>query len=330
MSQKITRKAPNARKVAAAQGTARKVRSAKAKTGSALDRTLAALPFSEETLHRIVLCIILGGALVLAWMMATLAGVPAIAGRQIAIFAGDAGFEVRRVDVRGVKHLNELKVYEIVLAERDRAMPLVDIGALRSELMEIPWIEDARVSRQLPDTLVVDIVERTPHAVLRKADRLVLIDAAGNELEGVSAARAKGQLVLGGDGAGKKVAGLNALLDAAPALKPQVSEAEWVGNRRWNLTFQTGQVLAWPQGDKLAEVALLNFARLDGTNRLLGGRVAVFDFRRSDRIYLRIPGRAQQEANDVVEARTAAANAAAKQAAAATTATKQAKSEEQN
>ena len=330
MSQKITRKAPNARKVAAAQGTARKVRSAKAKTGSALDRTLAALPFSEETLHRIVLCIILGGALVLAWMMATLAGVPAIAGRQIAIFAGDAGFEVRRVDVRGVKHLNELKVYEIVLAERDRAMPLVDIGALRSELMEIPWIEDARVSRQLPDTLVVDIVERTPHAVLRKADRLVLIDAAGNELEGVSAARAKGQLVLGGDGAGKKVAGLNALLDAAPALKPQVSEAEWVGNRRWNLTFQTGQVLALPQGDKLAEVALLNFARLDGTNRLLGGRVAVFDFRRSDRIYLRIPGRAQQEANDVVEARTAAANAAAKQAAAATTATKQAKSEEQN
>jgi cell division protein FtsQ len=330
MSQKITRKAPNARKVAAAQGTARKVRSAKAKTGSALDRTLAALPFSEETLHRIVLCIILGGALVLAWMMATLAGVPAIAGRKIAIFAGDAGFEVRRVDVRGVKHLNELKVYEIVLAERDRAMPLVDIGALRSELMEIPWIEDARVSRQLPDTLVVDIVERTPHAVLRKADRLVLIDAAGNELEGVSAARAKGQLVLGGDGAGKQVAGLNALLEAAPALKPQVSEAEWVGNRRWNLTFQTGQVLALPQGDKLAEVALLNFARLDGTNRLLGGRVAVFDFRRSDRIYLRIPGRAQQEANDVAEARTAAANAAAKQAAAATTATKQAKSEEQN
>ena len=109
MSQKITRKAPNARKVAAAQGTARKVRSAKAKTGSALDRTLAALPFSEETLHRIVLCIILGGALVLAWMMATLAGVPAIAGRQIAIFAGDAGFEVRRVDVRGVKYAKALE-----------------------------------------------------------------------------------------------------------------------------------------------------------------------------------------------------------------------------
>jgi len=330
MSQKITRKAPSARKTAAAQGTARKVRSAKAKTGSALDRTLAALPFSEETLHRIMLCSILGGTLVLAGTMASLAGVPAIAARQMAIFAGDAGFEVRRVDVRGVKHLNELKVYEIVLAERDRAMPLVDIGALRGELMEIPWIEDARVSRQLPDTLVVDIVEREPNAVLRKADRLVLIDAAGNELERVSAARAKGQLVLGGAGAGKQVAGLNALLEAAPALKPQVREAEWVGNRRWNLTFRTGQVLALPEGGKPAAVALLNFARLDGTNRLLGGRVAVFDFRRGDRIYLRIPGRAQQEAKDSAEALTAAANAAVARAAAARTASMPTENEEQN
>jgi cell division protein FtsQ len=47
---------------------------------------------------------------------------------------------------------------------------------------------------------------------------------------------------------GKQVAALSELLDAAPALRPQVREAEWVGNRRWNLTFKTGQVLALPEG----------------------------------------------------------------------------------
>jgi hypothetical protein len=41
---------------------------------------------------------------------------------------------------------------------------------------------------------------------------------------------------------------LAALTEAAPALKPQIREAEWVGNRRWNLTFRTGQVLALPEG----------------------------------------------------------------------------------
>ena len=291
MSQKIKRGGKSVRKVAAAQGKARKVRTAKARTGSAFDSVMAWMPFSDEQLHRVFLAVILGGAVVLAWIVASFAGIPAMARQQLAVFAADAGFEVKRVEVRGVKHLNELKVYERVLGERDRAMPLVDIDGLRAELMQLAWVEDARVSRQMPDTLVIDVVERKPHAVLRKADRLVLIDATGHELETISAARAKGKLVLSGPGASRQVVTLTDLLSAAPALKPQVREAEWVGNRRWNLTFKTGQVLALPEGARPSTKALMSFARLDGINRLLGGKVAAFDMRAPDRIYLRVPGR---------------------------------------
>lgn len=290
-AQTIKRGGKSARKTASAQGKARTVRAAKAKTGSVMDEVLAWLPFNEDQLQRVFLAIILGGAVALAWFVASLAGLPALASQQVALLAADAGFEVRRVEVRGVKNLNELKVYERVLTERDRAMPLVDIQALRDELAQLSWVEDARVSRQLPDTLVIDIVERKPHAVLRKANRLVLIDAKGTELETVTAGRAKGRLVVGGPGAGKQVEALSTLLDAAPALKPQVREAEWVGNRRWNLTFRTGQVLALPEGGQTSANALMSFARLDGVNRLLGGKVAAFDMRAPDRIYLRVPGR---------------------------------------
>lgn len=295
-AQTLKRKATTARRTAAQQGTARKVRAAKATTGSMFDRIMAWIPFSEEQLHRIFLAVILGGAAVLAWVVAGAAGVPAMAELQLAQIAAQAGFEVRRVDVRGVKHLNELKVYERVLAERNRAMPLVDLDALRNELIQLSWVQDARVSRQLPDTLVIDIVERTPHAVLRKPGRLMLIDAEGHELEPITPARAQGMLIVGGPGAGQQVVALSTLLAAAPALKPQVREAEWVGNRRWNLTFKTGQVLALPEGDQASARALMSFARLDGTNRLLGGRVAAFDMRAPDRIYLRIPNRTKEEA----------------------------------
>lgn len=292
MSQTIKRKGKSVRKVAASRGKAQKVSQVKARTGSAFDAAIDWLPISEEQLHRIFLVIILGVAVAAVWAGAAMAGVPGMASKQIAAIAADTGFEVRRVDVRGVKNLNELKVYERALAERDRAMPLVDIVALREKLLELPWVKDARVSRQLPDTLVIDIVEREPHAVLRKADKFVLIDTEGNELEPIPAAGAKGKLVVSGPGAGKQVAGLAQLLDAAPALRPQVREAEWIGNRRWNLTFQTAQVLALPEGDKLAAAALVSFARLDGTNRLLGGKVVAFDMRAGDRIYMRIPDRA--------------------------------------
>lgn len=295
MASKVKRKGKTARRSAAATRRGTTARKAKAKTGSFVDGAMGLLPFDEEQWHRIWMAIIIGGAVALAWFVANLAGIPAMAQNQVAHLASDAGFEVRRVQVTGVDRMNELKVYERVLAERDRPMPLVDVEELRARLLELNWVKDARVSRKLPDTLAVDIVERVPHAVLQKPDRLVLIDAEGEELEPISQANAKGMLRIAGPGASRQVASLGELLDAAPALKGKVDYAEWVGNRRWNLTFETGQMLALPEGDERSSTALVNFARLDGVHRLLGGKVASFDMRANGRIYLRVPGRERQE-----------------------------------
>ena len=252
---------------------------------------MAIQPFNERQLHRIFLAVILGGAVALAWIAASFAGVPAMAQDQVAHLAHQAGFELHNVNVRGTKHLNELKVYQIALADRDRAMPYIDVEAVRGRLMGLSWVEDARVSRQLPDTLVIDIVERKPVAVLSKPDKFVLIDGTGRELEVVSEDRTKGKLVLSGPGAGQQVAALSGLLDAAPALRPQLKSAEWIGNRRWNLTFKTGQLLALPEGKDESAKALVTFAQLDGRNRLLGGKAVAFDMRAGDRIYIRMPER---------------------------------------
>lgn len=296
MAQTIKRGGKGVRRAAAARTTQRKVQSARQQTGSVLDTVMHWLPFSEETLHRIVMTLILAVAVGIVWTVAVMAGIPALASEQAALIASDAGFKVSHLEVRGVNRMNEQRIYERVLGQNDRAMTTLDLAALRDELNQLPWVKDARVSRKLPDTLVIDIVERSPHAVLRKPDRMVLIDDTGTELETVKPDKAKGMLVLSGLGVGQRVEDLTRLLDAAPALKPQVAEAEWVGNRRWNLTFKTGQVLALPEGDEKSAGALLSFARMDGVNRLLGGKVAAFDMRAPDRIYMRVPGHAEEVA----------------------------------
>ncbi|MFC3173600.1 cell division protein FtsQ/DivIB [Novosphingobium bradum] len=311
MSQTLKRKAPGVARVAAQQGKARKARAARARTGSVLDAVMSWLPFSDEQLHRIFLGLIFAVAIAAAWAVALMAGVPSLARDQFGMVATNAGFALRHVEVRGAARLDKLKVYEIAFAQKGQALPLVDIEQLRADLLQLSWVGDARVSRQFPNTVVVDIVERQPRAVLRKPDRLMLIDDHGTELEPVAPERIGSRLIVSGPGAGQQVEALSTLLEAAPALKPQVREAEWVGNRRWNLTFKTGQVLALPEGDKAAPNALIAFARLDGVNRLLGGKVAAFDMRAPDRIYFRVPGRTEDEA------RAAAAVAAAKVAAAA-------------
>jgi cell division protein FtsQ len=313
MAQTIRRSGKGVRRATASRNTNTKVATARKQTGNIVDQAMRWLPFSDETLHRMMIVAIIGSVAGVAVIGAEVAGVPAMAEQHLAAFAGQVGFKVKRVELRGVNRMNEQAVYEKVLGQTDQVMSRVDLAALRTDLLALSWVKDARVSRQLPDTLVVDIVERNPHAVLRDGGHYVLIDETGHELETVPQARAKGMLVLSGQGVESEVGALEKLLDAAPALKHQVAEAEWVGNRRWNLTFRTGQVLALPEGDDEGAAALLSFARMDGVDRLLGGKVTAFDMRVPDRVYLRVPGHADAIS---AEAKAAAVAKAAKAAGA--------------
>ena len=247
---------------------------------------MAALPFTEEQWHKFFLTLIIVVGLGLAWTVAGYAGLPEFLRSQVAASASRAGYEVRTLRVTGVERMNEQSVYERLRDDLDRPMPLVDVGEIRENLLDMPWVKDARVSRQLPDMLRVDIVERVPHAALQKPDRLVLVDATGTELEPISGEKAAEMLVVTGPGAQRQVGELARLLDTAPALKPQIASAEWIGNRRWNLTFRTGQMLALPEGENGAK-ALVKFAEMDGRNRLIGGKAIAIDMRVPDRAYLR-------------------------------------------
>jgi cell division protein FtsQ len=295
MAQQIRRNGTTGlRQAAKTESRAVTARRARGQASGLLDGAMGLLPFSSEQWSRIWLAIIIGGGVALALVIASFAGVPALAEAQMAQVAADAGFAVRHVRVSGTDRMDEREVYARALAQRSRAMPDVDIVALRAELLTLPWVKDARVSRQLPDTLAIDIIERIPHAVFQKPDRFVLIDREGVELAPVAAAKAKDMLRISGPGAESQVERLDTLLATAPALKPQISAAEWVGNRRWNLTFASGQMLALPEGDVDAASALVKFVRLDGQNRLIGGKVAAFDMRTPPRIYMRVPGQSER------------------------------------
>ncbi len=297
----IKRGGKGVRRATAAKGKARAVRGAKAKTGGILGWMLGSLGVSESGLQRFFMgaIVVVGGALLLAlaiWME-----LPAAIQQRFGNLADDAGFTVRKVEVRGVDRMDREEIYQRAIAAQQVPMPLMDVSSLREDLVQLPWVADARVSRQLPDTLVIDIVERRPHAVLKEGEDYTLIDSSGHRLEPVKKGEAGKMLVLSGDGAADQAAQLGELLDEAPSLKGTVRAAEWIGHRRWNLTFSTDQVVALPEGFEEASDALIAFGRMDVQNELLGGKVAVFDMRADDRIYMRVPGRAKEIAEAEAE-----------------------------
>ena len=297
MARKVKRKATGVRRAANSRSRASKARAATRQGKGVVNSALSALPISQQQLQGTFLVLILAGALAAAWFVARAAGVPALMEQQIAASAGSAGFQMRNIDLTGVERMNRLKVYEEVMEHRGTPMPMLDLAAIRAELKRMPWVAEARVSRQLPDKLVIDIQERTPHAVLVKPDRLGLIDRNGVELDPIAEKDAEGMLRISGAGAAKQIDSLDHILAAAPALQPQIASAHRIGERRWNIVFKTGQILALPQGEDEAAEAFIDFAKLDGLYRLLGGKATVIDLRVPDRYVLREPGRADRFAN---------------------------------
>ena len=259
------------------------------------DRLLARVPLSEAALRKLatggILLLVGGGALILANML----GVPAMIGGAAAEVAGRAGLRVEHIEVTGLRRMDRMSVYAVALDQQSQAMPAVDLEAVRQKLLRYGWIADAHVSRRLPDTLLIDIVERDPAAVWQHEGQLTLIDKEGVLLAPIDAGDLPDLPLVIGPGADRQEAAYQRLLAAAPALKPRVRAAAWDGNRRWDLTFDTGEVLALPQDG--AEAALVKFARLDGARPLLGKGWLRFDMRDPSRLVARKPG---QDANHAI------------------------------
>ena len=112
---------------------------------------------------------------------------PQLAGLAFGEGVGGAGFTLRRVEITGAQRVSRLAIYNVAFDQDSMAMPLVDLAATRARLMRFGWIREARVSRRLPDTLVIDIVERQPVAIWQNNRQLSLIDADGVVLEPVPA-----------------------------------------------------------------------------------------------------------------------------------------------
>ena len=272
------------------RGSGARAKTRKAAPRVAVPKRLAArLPVEQAEANRLATWAF--GLFVLAIVVVTMIALdlPAKLGRAAGETIGNAGFRVRTVAVQGTKQMNSGPIYRIALGSRTTALPLVDVAAIREQLLGFGWVKDARVSRRYPDTLVVDIVERKPAALWQDKQRLNLVDAEGVVLDRVPVSRMPDLPLLIGPGANAHASELNRLLAPLPAIKAQLVSASWVGQRRWDLVLQTGETLSLPEGVAAANTALAKFAKIDKSAGLLGRGIVRFDLRIPGKMTVRLP-----------------------------------------
>jgi cell division protein FtsQ len=271
------------------RGASGRSRPKKSSRISVSKRLAAKLPVQEAQANRLagwafaLFVVAIAGAALVALDVPSKLGIAA--GEAV----GDAGFRVKSVDVQGIRQMDPKPVYEIALDQKSMAMPLVDVSDIRNRLLQFGWVKDARVSRRFPDTLVIDIVERKPSALWQDQDQLSLIDAEGVVLDRVPVSKMPDLPLLIGKGANRHSVALDQLLGKAPALKAQLVSATWVGQRRWDLSLQSGETLMLPEGNAAAATALTRFAKMDKSAGLLGRGIIRFDLRIPDKMTVQLP-----------------------------------------
>jgi len=257
------------------------------------------LPVDEKRANRLAGFAFLGFLLAIGIVVLVALDIPAKAERAAGTAIGRAGFTVNGYQIVGITNMDRKLVDAVVTSELHRAadeaaaakapQTLVDVSAIREQLLQFGWVKDARISRRLPDTLVIDIVERRPAALWQNDRGLTLIDEDGVVLDTVRVDRMPDLPLLIGPGANRHEASLRKLVGEVPTLAPQVTSATWVGGRRWDIAFQSGEVVALPEGEDEARTALTKFAKLDKSSGLLGRGIVRFDMRDPKKMVVRLP-----------------------------------------
>jgi cell division protein FtsQ len=206
------------------------------------------------------------------------------------------GMRIADILSEGRQRTTAGEIYRILEPYYGQNTLSVDIAAIHQRLQSLPWVREATVSRQLPDRLHAQLVEHRPIALWMP---LGSSKVAGQPPAGPALVSDQGDIIqvsalspyrhlpiLSGAGAPAAAPELIRLIESEPELARQVTGAERVDGRRWNV-FVDGRIeVRLPEREPAA--AWTRLARLDRDERLLARAIEAVDLRLEDRLVVRL------------------------------------------
>ena len=177
------------------------------------------------------------------------------------------GFKLKTVRIEGASEEAKADILSHAHLYQNQPLLGLNLETVRQNVQSVGWVKEVRVVRLLPDTLVLNVVERRQMAVWQHAGQLQVIDDRGVPIREADA-RKFGRLPLVVGMGGNRNAGV--ILDAValrPRLAARMEALVRVDGRRWDLRLKDGSLIQLPAVGE--EQALLQLEQIDGKSRLL-------------------------------------------------------------
>ncbi|SDG13678.1 cell division protein FtsQ/DivIB [Desulfosporosinus hippei] len=154
----------------------------------------------------------------------------------LALFLRSNAFAIQHVSVQGLSLISESEILKLTDGIQGQNLLLFDRKALQYKISLHPLIKDVHFQRNLPQTLVVQVTERTPVALVVVPKGVLEVDSEGTFLRRLESWPKNDYPVISGIelpdtvGPGQNLenslleAGLNLLKQAPPELVTQIGE----------------------------------------------------------------------------------------------------------
>ncbi|MGH1398236.1 MAG: cell division protein FtsQ/DivIB [Alphaproteobacteria bacterium] len=203
------------------------------------------------------------------------------------------GFRLENILLEGRSHSDPDIIMALLNMEKGDPLFAFDPASAKAQIEKITWVQSARVERRWPDTIYIELTERTPLALFQHEGRLHLLDTKGEEINAGNLKRFENLIIVSGKDASKQAPELMALLLAETDLFPRIKRAELIGERRWDIILKDSTTLKMPEDDLGLALRRLMIAQEE--NGILDKDLKAIDLRKPDRLIIRTkPGQVQE------------------------------------
>ena len=235
--------------------------------------------------------VILGGALAGVVMArrdrapAPTPALPAVHASPLARLLAPLGFTLEHVEVQGAPDMAKADILRAAGLAKDTPILDVRLDDLRQRIEATGWVQDAKVVRLLPDTLVIAVTPRTPAAVWQRQGVLKVVDTEGRLIDGADPARFSALPLVVGEGAAEEARNILPLLRQRSGLMAKIDALVRVDGRRWDLRLKDGSLIQLPALGE--DSALIQLDQMDQKQRLLSLGFERVDLRDPDMVVVR-------------------------------------------
>ena len=196
------------------------------------------------------------------------------------------GLILKDINILGLKRISEKSIISNIDYLYNKPIFLISLDKVEQNISNNKWIKDMTIKIEYPSTIIINIKEKKPVAVLLDNNqKYYFLDIFGNKIDQLYGDINKKYIIIKGKLAINHTPKLFDTLALFPKLK--VDSAEFIGQRRWDLKINN-MIIKLPEDEiKSALEVLINdiFSKFDEIDYNL---IEFIDLRINEKIIIRL------------------------------------------